>query len=65
MSKIKRLPDAELEIMLLLWQAETAVPRNYFDKALKEDKNWADSTILSLLSRLMEKGFISCSKQGN
>ena len=44
MSKIKRLPDAELEIMLLLWQAETAVPRNYFDKALKEDKNWADST---------------------
>ena len=65
MSKIKRLPDAELEIMLLLWQAETAVPRNYFDKALKEEKNWADSTILGLLSRLMEKGFITCSKQGN
>ena len=65
MTKIKRLPEAELEIMLLLWQAETAVPRNYFDKALKEDKNWADSTILSLLSRLMEKGFISCEKQGN
>ena len=65
MGKIKRLPDAELEIMLLLWQAEDAVPRNYFDKALKEEKNWADSTILSLLSRLTEKGFITCSKQGN
>ncbi len=65
MSKIRRLPDAELEIMLLLWQAETAVPRNYFDKALKEEKNWADSTILSLLSRLIDKGFIVSTKQGN
>ena len=65
MNKIRRLPDAELEIMLLLWQAETAVPRNYFDKALKEEKNWADSTILSLLSRLIDKGFIVSTKQGN
>ena len=65
MSNIKRLPESELEIMLLLWQAEDAVPRNYFDKALKEEKNWADSTILSLLSRLIEKGFITSTKQGN
>ena len=65
MGIIKKLPEAELEIMLLLWQAEGAVPRNYFDKALKNDKNWADSTILSLLARLMEKGFIVCEKQGN
>ena len=65
MGIIKKLPEAELEIMLLLWQAEGAVPRNYFDKALKNDKNWADSTILSLLARLMEKGFIACEKQGN
>lgn len=41
------------------------MPRNYFDKKLKERKNWADSTILSLLGRLQEKGFLSCSKQGN
>lgn len=65
MSIVKKLPEAELEIMLILWQAEGAVPRNYFDKALKDDKNWADSTILSLLARLMEKGFITCQKQGN
>lgn len=65
MGKIRRLPEAELEIMLLLWQADTAVPRNYFDKELKEEKNWADSTILSLLSRLADKGFIACTKQGN
>ena len=55
---IKRLPEAELEIMLLLWQAECGVPRNYFDTQLQARKNWADSTILSLLSRLAQKGFI-------
>lgn len=63
--KIKKLPESELEIMIALWQAQGAVPRNYFDKKLKDTKNWADSTILSLLARLQEKGFISCEKQGN
>ncbi len=65
MSILKKLPEAELEIMLLLWQSEQPVPRNYFDKALKDEKNWADSTILSLLSRLIEKKFITCEKRGN
>ncbi len=62
---IKRLPEAELEIMLLLWQAECGVPRNYFDTQLQARKNWADSTILSLLSRLAQKGFIKVEKDGN
>lgn len=65
MSILKKLPEAELEIMLLLWQSEQPVPRNYFDKALKDEKNWADSTILSLLSRLIEKKYITCEKRGN
>ncbi|MEG0395612.1 MAG: BlaI/MecI/CopY family transcriptional regulator [Oscillospiraceae bacterium] len=62
---ITRLPDAELEIMMLLWQADASVPRNYFDQHLKDSKNWANSTILSLLSRLVTKGFITISKDGN
>ena len=63
--KMRKLPESELEIMIALWEADGPVPRNYFDKKLKERKNWADSTILSLLGRLQEKGFLSCSKQGN
>ena len=63
--KLKKLPESELEIMIALWEADGLVPRNYFDQKLKERKNWADSTILSLLGRLQEKGFLSCSKQGN
>ena len=62
--KMRKLPESELEIMIALWEADGPVLRNYFDKKLKERKNWADSTILSLLGRLQEKGFLSCSKQG-
>ena len=45
--KMRKLPESELEIMNALWEADGPVPRNYFDKKLKERKNWADSTILS------------------
>ena len=54
--KMRKLPESELEIMIALWEADGPVPRNYFDRKLKERKNWADSTILSLLGRLQEKG---------
>ena len=63
--KMRKLPESELEIMIALWEADGPVPHNYFDRKLKERKNWADSTILSLLGRLQEKGFLSSSKQGN
>lgn len=63
-NNIKKLPEAELEIMLCLWDAGESVPRNYFNKQLSQ-KNWSDSTILTLLSRLKDKGFITINKEGN
>ncbi len=58
---MRKLPESELDIMLCLWNADASVQRNYFNKHF----NWADSTILTLLSRLQDKGFISCEKSGN
>lgn len=63
--KPKKLPESELEVMIALWEATEPVPRNYFDKKLREAHQWSDSTILSLLSRLQEKGFLTCEKMGN
>lgn len=41
-------------------------PRNYFDKKLKERKNWARLYDFKLTGpTAQEKGFLSCSKQGN
>ena len=62
--KIKKLPETELELMLALWEAETSVQRNYFNTKLCE-KGWSDSTILTMLTRLQEKGFITSEKSGN
>ncbi len=63
MEKMRRLPDTELEMMLVLWEAEEEVPRSYFDQRLKE-KNWSINTINTYLSRLEKKGFLSCEKRG-
>lgn len=61
--KIKRLPDTELEVMLVIWDAEGPVTRPYLDEKLK-DKGWAITTINTYLSRLLEKGFLDCERQG-
>ena len=39
------------------------VPRSYFDQKLK-DKHWNINTMNTYLSRLLEKGFLTCEKRG-
>lgn len=62
--KIKRLPDSELDIMLVIWEAGKPVSRAYIEERLREKKNLAVTTVLTYLSRLIEKGFVSCERQG-
>ncbi len=62
---IRRLPDAELEIMLILWEAGQPVPRSYIDEHLRGKKDWAVTTILKLISRLVERGFVTVERQGH
>ena len=59
---MRRLPDTELEVMLVLWEAEGEVPALIFDRQLK-DKHWNINTINTYLSRLAEKGFLICEKK--
>lgn len=60
---IKRLPDSELDIMLIIWEANEPVSRSYIEKQINEKKNLASTTILSLLTRLINKGFVHAEKQ--
>lgn len=61
--KYKRLPDSELEVMMALWTGKEDVPRSFLEEKLK-DKGWAGNTINTYLSRLLEKGFLSCERRG-
>lgn len=61
----QRLPDSELNIMLALWQGHSKMSRSEIELIVNEKKAFAPTTILSLLTRLEKKGFVSVEKQGN
>ncbi len=61
---IKRLPDSELEIMLIIWEAKEPVSSAYLMEKLQGEKDWANTTVLNFLARLAERGFLKVEKQG-
>ena len=62
--KNRRLGDAELEIMLAVWEAGEPVTSPYVHEKLKGSRDWALPAVITSLNRLVEKGFLSCEKQG-
>ena len=63
-NQIKRLPDSELEIMMILWEAGGPVTSAEVADQLKSRKNWKITSVLTFLSRLAEKGFVSVKREG-
>lgn len=61
---MKRLPDSELEIMMILWELEPPVQREMIEKKLEQTHPIALTTLLTLLGRLSEKGFVEIRKNG-
>ena len=61
---MKKLGDAELEIMLAVWEAGEPVPSSYVQEKLRGRRDWALPSILTSLNRLVDKGFLSCQKRG-
>lgn len=58
----KKLGDAELEIMQVIWNSGHPVTSNYILKELQERRRWQLSTLMTSLARLDDKGFISCDR---
>ena len=63
MKQISRLHDAELEVMQALW-AVPEYPARTSDLAARLDRDWKAPTLLKLLSRLEERGFVRGEKEG-
>lgn len=61
---IRRIPDTELEVMQALWASDTPVPRAQLEERLAQTHPMATTTLLTLLSRLSEKGFVRVDKEG-
>ncbi|HOQ38217.1 MAG TPA: BlaI/MecI/CopY family transcriptional regulator [Acetivibrio sp.] len=62
MPNIKKLPDSELEIMMVIWNAEEKVTSDYIMANL--DKTWQKTTVLNFLTRLCDRGFLKYHKEG-
>ena len=59
---LKKLGEAELEIMQVIWESAPPLTSNYILKELQERRKWQLSTLMTSLSRLVDKGFLSCDR---
>lgn len=59
---VKKLGEAELEIMQVIWKADAPITSSFILKELQERRKWKLSTLMTSLSRLVDKGFISCDR---
>ena len=62
--KIKKLPDGELEVMLIIWHADGPLSASTILHELDGRRSWALSSLMTVLSRLSFKGFVHCQKEG-
>ena len=62
--RIIKLPDSELEVMQAVWNCTPPVSRAAIEQILADTYPIAQTTLLTLLSRLTEKGFLSVDKAG-
>ena len=61
---VRTLPDAELAVMQAVWACETPAKRAGISEVLAQTHPMAPTTLLTVLSRLAEKGFLRIEKTG-
>ena len=58
-----RISESELEVMRVLWEAESALPVTDIRQILQERKGWEATTVKTLVQRLVTKGVLQQEKQ--
>ncbi|HBG5740457.1 TPA: BlaI/MecI/CopY family transcriptional regulator, partial [Clostridioides difficile] len=59
---MKNIPQAELKIMKFIWNKNDIVTSKEVIKAMELDCNWKATTTLTILSRLVNKRFLSAER---
>jgi len=58
------ITDAELDVLKILWRQGPSTVRQVNSQLMRHRKRWAHTTVLTLLYRLREKGFVTSEKRG-
>jgi predicted transcriptional regulator len=62
--EMKKLPEAEFEVMKAVWAIGGEVATPAVTAALSDSRNWTQQTVLTLLRRLEKRGFLTSVKAG-
>ncbi|NLM09318.1 MAG: BlaI/MecI/CopY family transcriptional regulator [Clostridiaceae bacterium] len=62
--ELKKLPDAEFDVMKVAWANEPPVTTNIIMEQLGKQRKWKAQTVNSLLLRLVKRGFLRTEKKG-
>ena len=62
---IQQISDSELELMRIVWaRGGTALYAHIMEDLEKAGRTWQKNTVITLLSRLVDKGFLTVRKLG-
>jgi predicted transcriptional regulator len=61
---MKKLPDAEFDIMRVVWANDPPITTNIVMRQLGDERKWKAQTVISLMLRLVERGFLRTEKTG-
>ena len=64
MDTMKKLPDAEFDIMKVVWANKPPITTNMILVQLGNDREWKAQTVISLMLRLVDRGFLRTEKIG-
>ncbi len=64
MNTIKKLPDAEFEIMKVIWANDPPITTSIIMEQLGKAKEWKAQTVITLMLRLVDRGFLQTEKKG-
>lgn len=62
--EIKRLPDSELEVMLIIWNSDKVLNMGEIHQQLTDTKTSPYQVTQTILSRLEDKAFVRREKRG-
>ena len=59
---MKKLSEAEFEIMQVLWRHNTPMTSNQLLDEMGTERNWKLASLMTVLARMAEKGAVYCDR---
>ncbi|NLO85305.1 MAG: BlaI/MecI/CopY family transcriptional regulator [Clostridiales bacterium] len=64
MTTLKKLPESEFELMKIVWANPSPISTNQILEKLDGERKWKPQTVLTLLTRLIDREFLRSERVG-